>query len=117
MQKVIVFEPRLGLEHLGPLVEPILVTCTMRATCKTSHPSGLDTSNDLSRRPSGQETPQRPGVLACMAQLAQLDESAKFGWQRTRLRCIVFDAPVPIRAGIATACGIGGHERCGARYA
>ena len=63
MQKVIVFELRLGLEHLGPLPESILVIYPTRGKYN-EHPSwDPHAHSDLSRRPSGPWTPPRARLL------------------------------------------------------
>ena len=78
LQKVIVFELRLGLEHLGPLPESVLVIYPTRAKYN-EHPSwDPHAHSDLSRRPSGSWTPPRARLLRSIHQLAQLGQPAVF---------------------------------------
>ena len=80
MQKVIVFEPRLGLEHLGPLPESVLVIYLTRAKYNVNEhpPRDPHAHSDISRRPSGSWTPPRARLLRSIHQLAQLGQPAVF---------------------------------------
>ena len=88
MQKVIVYHPRLGWEHLGPLPESILVIFTTRAPTETGPSWDPHAQIDRSDRLSGPTTPTRPDVLRSIHPLSWLAKAADLELAAGRLRLL-----------------------------
>ena len=106
MQKVIVFELRLGLEHLGPLPESILVIYPTRAPTETGPSWDPHAHGDLSRALGCLRTLTRHAKMRRIDLLSWLHEAAAFERHSELLRLVLWLPPAPAASALPLPHGI-----------